>query len=128
RARERLSRAVLTSLLSDEVHHARLGWFYVAHRSAQWTLAERQRLADRVSAFVVTIERDFWMGRDAPPAAARSARALGILDSKAQRSAVRDAMENEVVPALDAIGFSGSRVWSVRQRGGAVRTSRSRRR
>ena len=128
RARDRLSRAVLTALLSDEVHHARLGWFYVAHRSPQWTLAERQRLADRVSDFVVAIERDFWMGRDAPPAAARSARALGILDSKSQRAAVRDAMENEVIPALDAIGFSGSRVWSVRQRGAVTRKPRSRRR
>jgi len=128
RARDRLSRAVFTALISDEVHHARLGWFYVAHRSSRWTLGERQRLADRVAEFVVGIEQEFWMGRDAPREAARSARALGILDSKAQRAVIRDVMENEVIPALDAVGFGGSRVWSVRRRGARSSRPRSKRR
>ncbi|HEY3233417.1 MAG TPA: ferritin-like domain-containing protein [Polyangiaceae bacterium] len=126
RARDRLSRAVFTALLSDEVHHARLGWFYVAHRSPQWTLGERKRLADRVAQYVVHIEREFWMGRDAPREAVRSARELGTLDSKTQRAVIRDVMENEVVPALDAVGFGGSRVWAMRRRGGSTLPSRKR--
>jgi hypothetical protein len=116
-ARDRLSRAVFTALLADEVHHARLGWYYASHRSPSWTLGERQQLADRVAERIVGIEEEFWMGRDAPPAAAASARALGILDSKTQRAVIRDAMENEIVPALDALGFGGSRVWALRRRG-----------
>jgi hypothetical protein len=129
RARDRLSRAVFTAVLSDEVHHARLGWFYVAHRAPRWTLGERQRLADRMGEVVVGIEREFWMGRDAPPAAARSARELGILDSKAQRAVIRDVMENEVLPGLDAAGLGSSRAWAVRRRGtSAPAASRKRRR
>jgi hypothetical protein len=118
RARDKLSHALLTSILADEVHHARLGWYYAAHRSPQWSLAERQVLADRTSEFVVSVEEEFWMGRDAPAASVASARALGILDSKAQRAVIRDTMENEVVPALDALGFSASRLWPMRRRGG----------
>jgi len=121
RARERLSRALLTALISDEVHHARFGWYYVAHRSPRWTLAERQRLADRVMDVLVGIEQDFWTGRDAPKAAQGAARALGILDSSAQRAAIQDVMENEIVPALDAVGLGASRAWALRRRG-ATRT------
>jgi hypothetical protein len=128
RARDRLSRAVFTAVLSDEVHHARLGWFYAAHRARQWTLAERQRLADRVGEVVVGIEREFWMGRDAPRAAARSARELGILDSKAQRAVIRDVMESEVLPGLDAVGLGASHAWAVRPRGAAPRKGPARRR
>jgi len=117
RARDRLSRALLTSLLSDEIHHARLGWYYAAYRSPRWSPAERQVLADRTAEFVLSVEEEFWMGRDAPAASAVSARALGILDSKAQRAVIRDTMENEVVPALDALGFSASRLWPIRRRG-----------
>jgi hypothetical protein len=118
RARDRVSRALFTALLSDEIHHARLGWYYAAHRSRHWTLAERQLLADRTAEFVVSVEHEFWMGRDAPASAAASAKALGLLDSKTQRAVIRDAMESEVIPGLDALGFSASRLWPLRRRGG----------
>lgn len=127
RATDRLSRALFTALISDEIHHARLGWYYAAHRSPQWTLAERQTLADRTAEFVMSVEEEFWMGRDAPAAAAASARALGILDSKTQRRVIRDAMENEVIPGLDALGFGASRVWPLRRRGGRTRARTKRR-
>lgn len=126
RARDPLSRAVFTALIADEIHHARLGWYYAAHRSPQWTLAERQVLADRTAEFVASVEEEFWMGRDAPRSAAASARSLGILDSKTQRAVIRDAMENEVVPAFDALGFGASRVWPLRRRGGARRARAAR--
>src|SRR5205823_6464002 len=102
-------------------------WYYAAHRTPSWTLAERQQLADRVAERIVGIEEEFWMGRDAPSRAAASARALGILDSKTQRAVIRDAMENEVVPALDALGFGGSQVWAMRRRGGNPAPRRRRR-
>jgi hypothetical protein len=127
RARDRLSRALFTALVSDEIHHARLGWYYAAHRSPQWSLGERQALADRAAEFVASVEAEFWMGRDAPHSAALSARALGILDSKTQRAVIRDAMENEVVPAFDALGFGASHVWPKRRRGGQPRRPRAKR-
>ncbi|HTQ06076.1 MAG TPA: ferritin-like domain-containing protein [Polyangiaceae bacterium] len=118
RASDRLSRSLLTAILSDEVHHARLGWYYLAHRAPRWTTAERQRLADAAADVVVGVEEEFWVGRDAPASASGAARALGVLDSKSQRAVIRDVMENEIVPGLDALGFGASRVWPLRRRGG----------
>jgi hypothetical protein len=122
RATERLSKSLLTALLSDEVHHARLGWYYLAHRAPRWSRAERQRLADETAHSVVQVEQEFWVGRDAPRAATRAARALGILDSKTQRGIIADVMENEVLPGLDAMGLGASKAWAVRRRVGRART------
>jgi hypothetical protein len=117
RAKDRLSRALFTTLIADEVHHARLGWYYAAYRSPSWTLAERQLLADRTAEVLLGVEEEFWVGRDAPSAARTAAQALGILDSKTQRAVIRDAMENEIVPGFDALGFGASRAWPLRRRG-----------
>lgn len=117
-ASDPVTRALFTSLVADEVHHARLGWYFAAHRSREWQLSERQRLADRVAEFVIDIEREFWTGSDAPAAAAPAARALGVLDSGTQRAVIADVMNEEIVPALDALGLGGSHAWAARRRGG----------
>jgi hypothetical protein len=117
RAKDPMMRAVFAGIVSDEVHHARLGWYYFAWRAPQWTRAERQRVADRVGTLVVGVERRFWHGRDAPASARKAARDLGVLESKGQRAAVHAVMENEIIPALDALGLGSSHAWRVRQRG-----------
>jgi hypothetical protein len=116
RASDRLTKSLLTALLGDEVHHARLGWYYLAHRAPHWSLVERQYLADRVGELVMRVEQEFWVGRDAPSGASTAARALGILDSKAQRGVVRETMENEILPGLDALGLGASFAWTHRPR------------
>jgi hypothetical protein len=73
-------------------------------------------LADATALVVVEVERQFSVGRDAPRGASTAARALGILDSKAQRAIIADVMENEVLPGLDAIGLGASKAWAVRGR------------
>jgi hypothetical protein len=50
------------------------------------------------------------------PGARTGARALGVLESKGQRETVKDVMENEIVPGLDAIGLGASHAWRVRER------------
>jgi hypothetical protein len=62
------------------------------------------------------LEREFWIGRDAPRASADAARELGVLDSARQREAIRDVMETEIIPGLDALGLSGSASWAARDR------------
>ncbi|HEV8548854.1 MAG TPA: ferritin-like domain-containing protein, partial [Polyangiaceae bacterium] len=52
RATDRLSKSLLTALVSDEVHHARLGWYYAKYRAELWAPDMRQRLARRVAEFV----------------------------------------------------------------------------
>jgi hypothetical protein len=106
-------------LVADEVHHARLGWYYLTWRAPQWSRTERQRAADRAGAMVARTEVQFWRGRDAPSGSLRAARALGVLDSRTQRGVVRRIMEDEIVPALDALGLGASHAWRVRRRGRA---------
>ncbi len=113
-------RALFTSIVSDEVHHARLGWYYAKYRAGLWSPEVRQRLASRVAQFVVGIEVEFSRGRDAPADASEAARALGVLDSAIQREVVADVMNNEIVPALDAVGLSGSAAWARRRRTAAA--------
>jgi hypothetical protein len=118
RATDPVARALYTSILGDEVHHTRLGWYYLAWRAPHWTAAERQAVADRAGELLVQIERRFWWGRDAPAGSRKAARALGVLESEGQRKVVRQVMEEEIVPALDELGLGGSLAWNARLRGG----------
>lgn len=119
RATDPTVKTLYANIVRDEVHHARFGWYYLAWRAPQWTQAERQRAADRMGAHVVDIERRFWKGRDAPASARKAACALGVLESSAQRVVVRRIMEDEIIPALDAVGLGASHAWKVRRRGKA---------
>ncbi|MGH7297832.1 MAG: ferritin-like domain-containing protein, partial [Polyangiaceae bacterium] len=47
RASDVVARPLYDSILADEVHHTRLGWYYLAWRAPQWSTAEKQRAADR---------------------------------------------------------------------------------
>jgi hypothetical protein len=119
RATDPVAHAVFASILADEVHHARLGWYYLAWRAPRWTRAERQHLADYAGGLVVDIEARFRRGRDAPAAAREGARALGVLETRGQRKAVRAVMDDEIVPALDALGLGASHAWKLRRRADA---------
>jgi len=115
-ATDPVARGVFSSLLRDEVHHARLGWYYLAWRSEQWTAADRQRVADRAGNFVASVEVMFARGRDAPRGCRQAARALGVLDTPTQRAAIRAVMEQEIVPGLDGLGLGASHAWQLRER------------
>jgi hypothetical protein len=116
RASDPVLHALFTSIVSDEVHHARLGWYYAKHRAERWSAEQRLELSARVAEFVIGIELEFSRGRDAPAHASDGARALGVLDSATQRQVIADVMNSEIVPALDAIGLSGSLAWARRRR------------
>lgn len=119
RASDPVAKAVLSSVLSDEVHHLRLGWYYLTWRSPQWSRADRQRVADHAAELVMGVETHFWQGRDAPAGSRAAARALGVLDSVTQRRVVREVMQDEIVPGLDALGLGASHAWRARRRGRA---------
>jgi len=117
RATDATARALFAAIVADEVHHARLGWYYLAWRAPQWTRADRQRAADHAGTLIVTTERRFWRGRDAAASSRKAARALGVLESAGQRAAVHAVMEDEIVPALDSLGLGASHAWRIRERG-----------
>ncbi len=119
RSTDPVARGVLSSILADEVHHLRLGWYYLAWRAPQWTRAEQQRAADFAASVIIEVERQFWRGRDAPRGSKRAAAALGVLDTPGQRKVVRRVMQDEIVPGLDAFGLGASHAWRQRKRGKA---------
>jgi hypothetical protein len=116
RATDPVARAMYATIVADEVHHARLGWYYLAWRSPQWSRAERQRIANIAGEQVFSIEERFSRGRDAPAKSRAGARALGVLETKGQRATVKAIMSDEVVPALDALGLGASHAWRKRRR------------
>lgn len=111
RATDPMMKAVYSSVLADEIHHARLGWYYLAWRAPQWTKAERQHLADAIAPRIVQRAAQISDGRVAPKGAEKALRALGVMDEGVQREVVRTAMENEIVPAFDALGLGASHAW-----------------
>lgn len=115
-AKDPVAHAIYANIVADEVHHARLGWYYLLWRAPQWSLDEKQKLANDAGAMVITIEKRFGTGRDAPPKARKAARALGVLDTERQRKVVQQVMEEEIVPGLDALGLGASHAWRARQR------------
>ncbi len=117
-ASDLVAKALYGSLLRDEVHHARLGWYYFTHRAPRLTQPERQRLADGIAEFVVGLEQNFWFGRDAQsPSTQAAATALGVLDTERQRLTLARVMEEEIIPGLDSLGLGGSAMWAARRRG-----------
>jgi len=113
-AREPVVRALLTTLIADEIHHARLGWYYAASRAHCWSSDQRQQVADALAEAVVCIESEFRWGRDAAEPFDRPTRALGVLCTDIQRACIRDVVENEILPGLDALGLSASKAWQKR--------------
>ena len=113
-AREPVARALLQTLIADEIHHARLGWYYAASRSPSWTLNERQQVADALAQAVICIESEFHWGRDATQSFDRETRSLGVLHTDLQRSCIQDVVQNEILPGLDALGLNASKAWQSR--------------
>lgn len=116
RACDPVAKALFSTITSDEVHHLRLGWYYFAWREPQWTRPQRQRVADAAGEAIQAIEQQFWYGRDAPPGSKRAAAALGVLDSRTQRSIVARVLREELVPGLDGLGLGASHAWRSRPR------------
>jgi len=114
-AREPVARALLTTLIADEIHHARLGWYYAASRAQGWSSEERQQVADALAEAVIRIESEFHWGRDAAEPFDRPTRALGVLSTNLQRACIQDVVHNEILPGLDALGLNASKVCENRE-------------
>jgi hypothetical protein len=121
RARDPMMKSLYASILADEIHHARLGWYYLAWRAPQWTRPERQYVADAVASCVVRRGALLSDGREAPRGQRRALDALGVMTAETQHDVVRRAMEDEIVPAFDALGLGMSHAWKA----SALRAHRS---
>jgi hypothetical protein len=115
-ASDPVAHALYANIVADEVHHARLGWYYLLWRAPSWSVDEKQTIANHAARLLIHVERRFGTGRDAPPNARNAARALGVLDTKRQRKVVAEIMQHEIVPGLDALGLGASHAWRARER------------
>lgn len=115
-ATDPVAHAFYSNIVRDEVHHARLGWYYLAWRAPQWSEVERQRVADRAGEIVLKVAGRFKHGRDAPAGLETQACALGVLDTPRQQEALERVMNEEIVPGLDALGLGASHAWAARSR------------
>ena len=113
-ATDPVARAYFGNLIKDEVHHARLGFHYLEWRAPQWTLEEKQALSNHAGVLVRECETRFCRGRDASPEAKADADALGVLDSRAQIEAAVTITGEQIVPALDQMGFGASHAFRAR--------------
>jgi hypothetical protein len=112
RASDPMMKGVYGAVLADEIHHARLGWYYLAWRAPQWSRADRQHLADAIAPRIAQQRAaQISDGREAPRGCVRALRALGVMDAATQAAIVTRVMEDEVVPGFDALGLGASHAW-----------------
>jgi hypothetical protein len=115
-ASDPVARALFDTIVADEVRHARLGWYYLEWRAPRWSASEHGRIAAIVREHVRGLEVRFGRGRDAPRGSKKSARALGVLATAPQRETVAEVVEEQIVPALDALGMDAGSAWRERKR------------
>jgi hypothetical protein len=118
---EPLTRAVLTSILVDEVRHMRLGWSALARLWPLLSTFHKDGLQREATRALAAFEQ-----RSAAPALARLRRgepfdpahaALGVIAPAARVEAFYTSVETLLVPRLTRLGLDGKRAWSDRYRG-----------
>ena len=117
---EPLTRAALSSILGDEVRHARLGWAALAALWPALELPERAALQGEAAAGLGGLERAIALpalrrldaGERFNPAHA----ALGVLAPEARVEAFYQAVERLVLPRLSRLGLDGEAAWRERYR------------
>jgi hypothetical protein len=117
---EPLTRAALETIVRDEARHQRLGWD--ALRAVWPGLAEQERgrLQTAAREGLGALEQQIalpalrWLEAGRPFDAAHAA--LGVLPPEARVEAFYRAVEDLVLPRLDALGLDGAAAWSGRYR------------
>ncbi|AKT43895.1 ferritin-like domain-containing protein [Chondromyces crocatus] len=108
-------RRLLSTILADEVGHARFGWRWLAEMSPGLDAAARVRLGEYLRVAFAAQERHQLSlvpeGRPFPPGAA----ALGLCDGGAARELFYDTVNEVIVPRLEALGIPAETAW--RRRG-----------
>jgi hypothetical protein len=121
---EPLTRAGLTSILGDEIRHARLGWSALTSLLADGVLSDRDALQEQATRGLASTEqqvavpalRRLESGEPFDPAYA----ALGVLNPEVRVEAFYDAIERLVLPRLTQLGLDGQRAWQERYRTGTA--------
>jgi hypothetical protein len=112
-ARDPVVRQVLSIILSDEMHHARLGWGYLAHlldapSSAEWS---RAFVRDRLVGIFEVLHRSLFDDPEKLPAPSLRGRASvlaeehGYRPARVQYELFHHAIRDVWIPAFHKLGF-----------------------
>ncbi len=108
-------RETLTTILADEVGHARFGWTLLGDVGPGLD----EPVKRRISAYLVAVfERDLgavFAGRDAAPAS-DAALAIGALDGPLAWETLCDTLREVTVPGLERLGFRAERAFEIAMR------------
>jgi hypothetical protein len=95
-----LARAAVRDILTDEIHHARFGWTWLA---AAGTASMRATVAEALPT-LLRLVADAWMG-DGDSPRPKTPLGHGIIDGVAVAQVVREAYEALILPGFEAAGI-----------------------
>jgi hypothetical protein len=105
-------RAILRSILADEVGHARFGWKLLDDLMPEVDAPTRSRLSrylERV--FASTIAHQLSHGGDPSALRSKAGQEVGLCDGALQRRIFVDTVRAVIVPALEAHGLAAGHAW-----------------
>jgi hypothetical protein len=115
---EPLTRSALTSIVIDEVRHARLGWEFSVELWPMLDARERTELQAQASRGLAAMEHQVAVPAlrrlDAGASFAPKLAALGVLSPEARVEAFYTSVEHIVLPRLDRLGLDGRAAWNDR--------------
>jgi hypothetical protein len=123
-------RATLTTILADEVQHARFGWTLLEEVRPRLDDVLRARLSRWLVAAFAHLKEHELAHLPAGGAPSKAASEVGVCDGMAARALFFDTVERVIVPGLEGHGFAARAAWAEVRAGttkGRRRTETSRR-
>ena len=107
-------RDVLTSILADEVRHARFGWTLLARVGPSLDDATRLRLGRYLELAFAHLEEHELRFLPAGPAPSDKAERVGVCDGDVSRELFYETVRTVIIPGLQARGLPAADAWARR--------------
>lgn len=101
----------LSSILADEVQHARFGWNLLAELSGELSAPLRSRLGDYLAPAFADLRRYELSNLSPRPAPSKAAEDYGICDGPSARQIFFDTVRDVIIPGLEEHGLPAARAW-----------------
>ena len=101
----------LTSILADEVQHARFGWNLLAELGGELDAPLRARLGDYLAPAFAHLRKYELENLAASPSPSKVAEDYGICDGPSARQIFFDTVRDVIIPGLEDHGLPARRAW-----------------
>jgi hypothetical protein len=109
-------RELLTSIVADEMGHARFGWRLVTSRVPRLDEASRERLTDYLRVAFTALEAHELAHLPTEFSPPPEGRALGLCRGDEARRLFYETVDEAIVPPLEALGLRAAEAWRSRER------------